>query len=116
MGHINNVEYLRYFEAARIAWFDYLGLEIGKSDHISVLLKTTSTYLLSVVYPCPLKVVTRLTYVGNSSFVLSQKLLNRDDETLYNDAEFTLVWVERHSNKPRKVPAIIRQLLEQDVS
>ena len=112
LGHVNNVEYLRYFEAARIDWFASLGHVIGNPDSGAVILRADCTYLLSAVYPAALQVVTQLKRLGNSSFDLTQRLVDKTESTIYTEAEVTCVWVDRNSQKPIPAPDFIRSLLD----
>lgn len=112
LGHINNAEYLRYFETARVTWFASMGYDIMADPQGPVILKLNTTYHLPVVYPCQLKVVSRVTKVGNSSFVVNQQIVGLDDETLYTEAETICVWMDRASNKPTAAPDFVRQLLK----
>lgn len=52
-GHVNNVRYFRYFESARVHYFEQIG-EMGEKEKsgIGPILKETSCkYLLPLVYP-----------------------------------------------------------------
>ena len=116
LGHVNNVVYLQYFEAARIRWFDGFGFVSGNPESGPVVLQSNCTYLKPVVYPCQLQVLTQLQKVGNSSFTLSQTLLGSDDDTLYAEALFTCVWVDRQTGRPARAPDFLRRLLAPDLS
>ncbi len=112
LGHVNNVVYLSYFEAARVEWLASIGHKTGSTVSGPVVLQTTCTYKVPVVYPCQVKVVTRLQKVGNSSFTLSQNIYNRGSgERLYTESVTICVWVDRASGKSLRVPDVIRRAL-----
>jgi acyl-CoA thioester hydrolase len=111
LGHVNNAEYLRYFESARIEWMASTGHLIANPDSGSVVLQTTCRYIAPVEYPCQLNVLTILSKVGNSSFTFSHKLVGVADDKLYTEAEVICVWVDRETGKPKRVPDFIRSLL-----
>ena len=111
LGHVNNVEYLRYFESARVEWLSNIGHITGNPNCGPVVLQSNCTYRKAVVYPCRLNVMTQLQRVGNSSFDLSQCLSGSDDNSVYAEALITCVWVDRKTGRPTPVADYIRQQL-----
>ena len=111
LGHVNNAEYLRYFESARIEWLVDAGHHIANPDSGSVVLQSTCRYFAPVEYPCKLNVLTRLSKVGNTSFTFLHKLVGVADDKLYTEAEVVCVWLDRATGKPQRVPDMIRACL-----
>src|SRR4051812_18879279 len=75
-GHVNNAVYLRWFESARIAYFDRLGL-LARMDSERVgpmLARATIDYRRQVRYPDTVKVSCTVLRVGTSSFVMRYRL------------------------------------------
>ena len=60
-GHVNNTVYFRYFEDARIAYFDKIGVHEHKEKmHIGPILATTNCdFRLPLEYPDRVQIVTR---------------------------------------------------------
>lgn len=79
-GHINNVMVFKYFQAARIQYCAQLGLstlnEEGRTGFI--VAASHCDFRKKILYPGNLKVVSKVTHIGNSSFRL--------DHVIYNDA------------------------------
>ena len=76
MQHVNNVVYLRWFESARIAYFERSGLQSGLDD-LSVgpiLARSTVDYIPPVTYPDTVRVEISVTKLGRSSFEMSYRL------------------------------------------
>lgn len=71
-GHINNIYYLRYFESARIQYFQEIGINDLKIETGigPILAQTTCKYLKPLVYPDQIIVGARVTSMGKSSFVM----------------------------------------------
>lgn len=69
--HVNNVSYFRYFENARIKYFDEVGLlELKRKTGMApVLAESNCKYLQSVKYPDNLIVGARVKSVGQTSFI-----------------------------------------------
>jgi len=76
MQHVNNVVYLRWFETARIAYFERAGLLQGLSELTvgPILARSTVDYLLPVTYPDTVRVEIAVTRMGKSSFEMAYRL------------------------------------------
>ncbi|MCO4745796.1 MAG: acyl-CoA thioesterase [Proteobacteria bacterium] len=71
LGHVNNVCYLRWFEQARIAYFERIGLvSEGPSAIGPILATTTCDFLAPVTYPAEVVVGTSVERTGRTSFVM----------------------------------------------
>jgi acyl-CoA thioester hydrolase len=111
-GHVNNVTFLRYFEEARVVWFDDNGWSITElHDTGPVIANVNCDYVKPVFYPASLTVRSWLSRVGNSSFTVEQQLVDAVSGALYARAQFQCVWVDMRTVKPAPVPAMIRLLL-----
>ncbi len=67
-NHVNNAMYFRYFESARIAYFEKLGvMEIGSKNNIApILAETNCRYKLPLNYPDTILVGARI--IENHSY------------------------------------------------
>jgi len=76
MQHVNNVVYLRWFESARIAYFERAGLLSGLNEMTvgPILARSSVDYLLPVTYPDTVRVEISVTKMGRSSFEMSYRL------------------------------------------
>jgi acyl-CoA thioester hydrolase len=71
LGHVNNVCYLRWFEQARIAYFEAIGLvSDGRSAVGPILATTTCDFLSPVTYPADVVVGASVDRTGRTSFVM----------------------------------------------
>ncbi|MFT3842648.1 MAG: thioesterase family protein [Myxococcaceae bacterium] len=70
--HVNNTVYLRWFESARIAFFEKVGMNTiaGQSGAGPILARATVDFLKPVTYPDTITVEARVESVGNTSFVM----------------------------------------------
>jgi acyl-CoA thioester hydrolase len=70
--HVNNTVYLRWFESARIAYFEKAKVvtQAGQAMVGPILARATVDFVRPVTYPDRLKVEARVASVGNSSFVM----------------------------------------------
>lgn len=112
LGHVNNAEYLRYFEQSRIAWLEALGYATTGKGSGPILAKATVTFLKPIVYPSEIEVRLHASRVGNTSFVLAADIANgRDATERFTEGEFVIVWVDYEAGKPVPVPQPLRTAL-----
>lgn len=112
LGHVNNTEYLRYFEQSRIEWLEGLGYRTTGSGEGSILLKAAVTYLKPVVYPCEIEVRLYPLKVGKTSFTVECEIVNgRDATERFTHGEFVIVWFDYDAQKAVPVPEKLRAIL-----
>jgi acyl-CoA thioester hydrolase len=112
LGHVNNAEYLRYFEESRTRWCETLGIALdGKSEGF-IMLKVGVTYQKQLSYPATIEVTLFAGEIGRSSFQLVNTLTVEGDSTPTATAEFVMVWFDYRIGKSAPIPAAVRAALE----
>jgi acyl-CoA thioester hydrolase len=111
LGHVNNAQYLRYFEESRTAWCEVIGRPLRNTGEGMILLKASVTYQKPVGYPANVRVDLRAGRVGNSSFTLVNTLTIEDDIEPACVGEFVIVWFDYVSSQSKRIPDEIRALL-----
>jgi acyl-CoA thioester hydrolase len=111
LGHVNNAQYLRYFEESRTAWCESVGRPLRNTGEGMILLKASVTYKKPVGYPATVSVELRAGRIGNTSFDLINMLSIKGESGVAAMGEFVIVWFDYVNNKPKSVPAEIRELL-----
>ncbi len=111
LGHVNNAQYLRYFEESRTAWCESIGRPLRNTGEGMILLKASVTYKKPVGYPATVSVELRAGRIGNTSFDLINMLSIEGESGVAASGEFVIVWFDYVNNKPKSVPAEIRELL-----
>ena len=85
-GHINNANYLTYFEEARIKYLDdIIGWDYGWSKEGIIMARAEIDFILPAFFKDKLKIYTRCSHLGNKSFSLEYKMIKNE-----NDAEIIL--------------------------
>jgi acyl-CoA thioester hydrolase len=104
LGHVNNVEYLRWAEYGRLAFLADLGLfELYQKKQIApVLASITCDYRYPVTYPDAVEVGTRIQEVGETSFTLAYRIVSGSKQRVA--AEGTAVVVLFDLEKMQKCP------------
>jgi acyl-CoA thioester hydrolase len=106
-GHVNNTIYLRWFESARIAFFERIALNASRPEEVGpILASTTCDYLTPVTYPATVVVGARLQRIGNSSFVI-EHLATKDGAPVARGSA-VVVLINYETGEKVRVPDEIR--------
>jgi acyl-CoA thioester hydrolase len=111
-GHVNNVQYMRYFETARVKYFDNMMTgDDSKSPIQPVLATLTANYKAPVVYPDTLNCKIGVTKMGNSSLQMCCEMYNQNG-LLVVEAFCTIVMFDFIKEKPTGIPDKVRNYIE----
>lgn len=112
LGHMNNVSYFRYFEQARISWFDGLKIDYSPGSEGPILGTLSCRYVRPAVYPAEIEVTTYVGKAGRSSFGMFHEMyLAADPAVLFAQAEAVMVWIDISAGKSRPLPDWMREHL-----
>jgi len=102
-GHVNNVAFFKYIQAARVNYWEISGLDqlFKTSNHGPILASCHCNFKLPLFYPGKVKVETHCVYIKNTSFSF-QHLLHNDKGEIA--AEATDIIVMYDFNKNEKIP------------
>jgi acyl-CoA thioester hydrolase len=106
--HINNAEFYRYMEEARMRWVHTLGLAMTPPAPIPVLAASACSFLAPLYYPGTVTVEIYLGRMGNSS-VRTHYLL-RDGDAIAAEGYGVSVWVDPATQRPIPLPEAVRKL------
>ncbi len=110
-GHVNNTVFLRWFESARIAYFERIGLlERMERDGVGpILARATCDYRLALRYPDDVRVESTVLRLGTSSFLMGYRAHSRRHGAPAAEGEGVIVLFDYRAG--RKV-ALDTELLE----
>jgi len=78
-GHVNNANYLRWFESARIAYFEKVAVSIGAKDAspwVPILARATVDFRKPVTYPDTVTLEATVTKFGTTSFTMAYRAVS----------------------------------------
>ncbi len=110
-GHVNNVQYYRYIESARIAYL--MALNIFDQDILTVVASSQCKYLSPVFYPDVLHIGARIEELRNSAFRMHYVLWSKMQNQVVATGEAVLVCVSKHDSKKVNIPDLIRNKIIQ---
>jgi acyl-CoA thioester hydrolase len=109
--HVNNTVYLRYFENARIAYFEALGY-LERMDQTGVgpvLASTRCRFRIPLTYPDTVSVGAKTTEIQTDRFVQEYAVFSHRHLKIAAEGEGVLVHFNYRENKKATIPEELRQ-------
>ena len=114
--HVNNVVYLRYFESARIAYMQAIGLNTNLSQNNNpigpILADSYCRYRRPVTFPDTLHIGCRISEMQEFGFVMEYEAYSEKQETVVTIGNSRIVMVNYHTGEKSAVPHEIVQSIE----
>lgn len=110
-GHVNNVQYYRYMESARIAYL--MALNIFEQEILTVVASSQCKYLRPVFYPDVLHIGARIEELRNSAFRMHYVLWSESQNQIVATGEAVMVCVDKVTSQKLNIPDSIRQKIIQ---
>ena len=112
-GHVNNVVHYAWFDTAVNAWLVEAGLlDIAQGDPIGLVVETRCAYFAALAFPQQVEVGIAVERLGGSSITYRLGIFAEGEASAAAEGEFTHVYVDRVSRKPRPLPDEWRTKLE----
>lgn len=109
-GHVNNVQFFRYLEGARVAYSSEVAGSWLRAEGESVILADQRcSFLKQLNWPGELDVYTRTLKVGRSSIHLDQLVCRRGDTQAVAVGRGVMVWFDFDAQRPAPVPEALRR-------
>ncbi|WP_306397828.1 acyl-CoA thioesterase [Telluria beijingensis] len=112
MGHVNNTNYFRYIESARIAWLEQVGGLPDARGEGPVIVNASMNFLKQLTYPADIEVRTFVSPPGRSSVEVSHEIRLVDAEgqpgELHAEGAAKVVWVDFTVGKSAPLPEVLR--------
>jgi acyl-CoA thioester hydrolase len=113
-GHVNNVVYHSYSEAAVSQFLVEEGtLDIASSPVIGLIVENGCTYFASLHFPDRVSVGVRIARLGNSSLRYELAVFREDDDEASAAGYIVYVYVDREDNRPTPIPDAVRKVFLQ---
>lgn len=77
--HINNVQFMRYFECGRVDYFSKLRADLGDEPFSAILVEIQCSYKQQLFHPADVEIATRISRLGGSSFDLTAAIFRQGD-------------------------------------
>lgn len=113
MGHVNNIVYFRYFESARLAYFERVGfLEEMKRSGVGPILATTACrFRKPLTYPDRVRVGAKVSQVQDNRFTMLYCIESEALEAIAADGEGLVVAYDYHKKRKAALPDAVRRAI-----
>jgi acyl-CoA thioester hydrolase len=109
-GHVNNIVYFRYFETARIAYFEKLNVPefLGRDPVGPILAETTCRFRAALSYPDTVSIGAMVASIDENRFVMRYAVFSHRLGRLAAEGEGTLVCYDYRQNRKAPLPEGLR--------
>lgn len=111
--HVNNIVFFKYFESARIKYFEEIGFQkyIEKTGIGPILAETSCKFLKPIIYPDNINTHARVKSFGSSSFVMEYNIVS-DKMGLVAEGEGVIVIYDYKNSRKVEMPKEIKDAIE----
>jgi acyl-CoA thioester hydrolase len=112
-GHVNNTLYARYYESARLGYFESL-MDMRFDPELSsgvIHADMKIAYIKQLHYPSDIDVGCRISRMGNSSLDLDAAIFLKGSDTLISTSRAILVWFDYKANVNKPIPEENRKMI-----
>lgn len=109
--HVNNIVYLKYFESARIAYFEKINFieEMEKTGVGPILASTQCRYKIPLTYPDNVTVGAKVETMEKDRFIMKYAVISHKFQKIAALGEGVLVTFDYRNNKKTLIPNIMRK-------
>ncbi len=114
IGHVNNVIPLRWYESARITYFETIGIGTGHqgSGKGIILAASHCNYRLQIAYPDNVFVGTRVARIGSTSLTFETEVVSEAQGQVAVDGDSVVVMFDYDRQCKETVSADLRSAIE----
>lgn len=108
-GHVNNVMFMKYVQAARVNYWEHSGIYEAFQQHKigPMLASTACQFKKQLMYPGNVTITSGMEYIKNTSFSIHHKLYD-DAGDLVAEAQDVIVMFDFNKNEKTPVPQVMR--------
>jgi len=113
LQHVNNIEYFKYFQAARIAYFEKIDSEsvLGETRISSILASTQCKFIYPLAYPDSIIVGVRVDSMADQYFTMKYAVVSHKHQRLAAIGDAKVVMFDYVNNKKVSIPDEIRKTI-----
>jgi acyl-CoA thioester hydrolase len=111
LKHVNNIVYFRYFESARIAYFEKLRFwEFMNQTGVGPILASIQCrFKIPLIYPDTVSVGTRIPKIEQDRFVMEYRAVSHKSQAIAAEGESVVVSYNYRENKKTPLPEEMKQ-------
>jgi acyl-CoA thioester hydrolase len=111
LRHVNNIVYFRYFESARIAYFEKLRFWdfMDQTGIGPILASIQCKFKIPLTYPDTVSVGTRIPKIEQDRFVMEYRAVSHKSQAIAAEGESVVVSYNYRENKKTPLPEEMKQ-------
>jgi acyl-CoA thioester hydrolase len=111
LQHVNNIVYFRYFESARMAYFERLGAwdYMGETGVGPILASTSCKFRVPLTYPDTVSVGARVTEIGEDRYVMKYVVASQRHARVAAEGEGLIVSYDYRALRKTALPEEMRR-------
>ncbi len=113
LQHVNNIEYFKYFQVARIAYFEKIDSEsvMGETRISSILASTQCKFIYPLDYPDSVSVGVRVDAMADQYFTMKYAVVSEKHQRLAAIGDAKVVMFDYVNNQKASIPNEIRKTI-----
>lgn len=114
-GHVNNIVYFRYFETARMAYFDRLQSPdfLSRNPLGPILASTSCRFRAPLSFPDQVSVGARIARVDEDRFVMFYAVYSHKHQKIAAEGEGTIVCFDYQENRKAPLPKKLKERISE---
>lgn len=112
--HVNNIVYFRYFESARVAYFEKINFMkwLEETGVGPILASTECKFRLPLTYPDRVLVGTKIVHIEEDRFVMKNLVVSQRHQKIAAEGEGLVVCYNFRESKKAPIPQEIREQIQ----
>jgi acyl-CoA thioester hydrolase len=111
--HVNNIVYFRYFETARIHYFQKVGFDQASHGSVGpILASTRCRFRFPVTFPDIVSVGARVARMDEDRFTMEYRVVSERAEKVAAEGEGVIVSYHYDEGRKTEIPAALRAAIE----
>jgi len=113
LQHVNNIEYFKYFQVARIAYFEKINSDsvFGETPISLILASTQCKFIYPLAYPDSVSVGVRVDTMADQYFTMKYAVVSHKHQRLVAIGDAKVVMFDYVNNKKASIPSEIRKTI-----
>ena len=113
LQHVNNIEYFKYFQVARIAYFEKIASDgVLREKRIPLILASTQCkFIYPLTYPDSISVGVRVDAIADQYFTMKYAVVSHKHQRLAAIGDAKVVVFDYVNNKKVSIPDKIRKTI-----
>ena len=113
LQHVNNIEYFKYFQVARIAYFEKINSDsvFGETRISLILASTQCKFIYPLAYPDSISVGVRVDTMADQYFTMKYAVVSHKHQRLSAIGDAKVVMFDYVNNKKTSIPSETRKTI-----